>query len=172
MTNEERRLRERVEELEQRLRARDEQEQHEQQKRRKERDENLKAALRQADDWPEAFRKQRTLIGPELAFSRKNLAEVEADSRYPDEDQHDHDLGFWRGDVAGLQADLEMIAEAERIYAEEAEKAQAELDAVRKRMLGEVARRLRLRGESPSRGFLSELLECLSEDDPGRWLPW
>jgi hypothetical protein len=178
MTSEERRLRDqldmtnaRIEALERENREREERAQRDHERRRRERDEELKAAMRQADDWPEAFRKQRRLIGPELAFSRKNLAETEADGRFAPEEKEQH-LEFWRDDVANLQADLESIDAAEQIYAEEAKKAQVELDAVRKRILAAVVGRLRERGAPRSRGFLTDLLECLEADDPSRWLNW
>ncbi len=171
-TDECRRLRDRVEELEQERHDAGERRLQEHERRRKDRKEEAEANLRTAHDWPDAFRKQRVLIGPELRMATKQLAETEADTRYTDPADRERDLAFWREDVAGLQADLEGINAAERIYAEESRKAQEEIDAIRRRMLTAVAARLRERGETPSRGFVTELLERLEKDDPAGWLSW
>ena len=151
-----------------------EREEAQREQERREREEERREAMHRADDWPEAFRKQYQLIGPELHFSEKELART--DIQYDDPAEKERDLAFWREDVQNLKNDLANIAVAERIYAEEAPKAQAEIKAavaaIRQRMLATVIERLKPLATSASRGFTTELIEAMERDDPSAWLNW
>lgn len=125
------------------------QQEQEYEERRQQRKEHLDHLARTANDWPEAFQKQKKLIRKEL-------------KTFPEPDPYDGTTWFtdW----------LQEIEKVEQIWREEEEKAKEE----RKKLEQEIRLRIRKRiqDETKDSATREEFLECLEVNDTEHWLSW
>lgn len=166
------RLRDRVEELEREQREAEERRERDADQRRREREGAREQSMHEARTWPDAFPKQRVLLGREWRECEKTLADAQADQRFADPEDKARDIAFWTEQMASLKGQLAAIDAAERIYAEESRLAEEAIESIRSGMRAAVAVRLREQ-ETSARSFVEDLADRISsDDDPSNWLNW
>lgn len=121
-------------------------------------------AERDARTWPEAFRKQRALLGRELAVARDNL-------NYAETDGNPVLLDDARADVAEIESDMRMMDWAQVAWSAEEGRLADELAALRSRQREAVLARLLAEfGEAAVER--QNLKECFEADRPEKLLDW
>lgn len=161
----------RVEQLESEKREREEVEFHKVERERRQRVQDAKDALRTARTWPDAFRKQQLLLGPEIKAQAKALAETKALlADHPDDEDSVRYLAYVTEDLAGLRDDVAACDTAARVLAEEDEKVREDVERIRRRARENAARRVL--EAHPTSSIAKELAERLPADDMEGWLDW
>lgn len=165
-------LQSRIDHLEQERRDREEREERDRERQKRERQEAYNEAMRTADDWPEAFRKQRTLIGGEVRFVQTEIAAITNDKRL-DEAERAKWLADWQRDLDGLLADLRAIDVAEKAWLDEIRKVDEQIESLKAGVRANVAAAVQATLTDGRRyDFAGELIRHLESDDPSGWLNW
>jgi len=129
-----------------------EREQRKRDGRRREREREIEAARREAEDWPEAFAKQRGLLNEQIELERRSGAEDGGGWLFKSLTVCDRAEVIWRE----ISREFAPLIEAKR-------KEMAEIEAALRQQVAALVAR-----EFPD----SELPDYLRGNDPSGWLEW
>jgi hypothetical protein len=159
--------RDRAEDLERRQREAEQERADRRDRERRETRERLREAMHEADNWPDAFSKQRALLQKEIDFCATEKAQCEA-GNYPPDSGQACDPAWWQKGIDELKQSMAAVDKAESLLVAGVQHAKAAYEAAMEKALASAA--TAIEAEFPKDGQC--LGEHLRRNDPAGLLNW